>query len=137
MKNTLDFFKQFDFSNLWFDDFSPIANSPKVNIKETDEAFEIEIANPGFNKDDTEITIKNHIIYVVMKSESNEDNKDNDKYHVKQWSKASYSESWNIPDNVIEDKISAKANNGVLVITLPKRYKYPNEIENPRIVNIS
>ena len=71
-----------------------------------------------------------------MESESKEDEKKEDhKYHVKQWSKSSYSESWNLPENVIEDQITAKNNDGVLTITLPKKEEEPKKIEY-RTINI-
>lgn len=126
MTNALDFFTTknlFDFPK--FDDFFNVSNyftkSPKVNVKETDKAYEIEIANPGFSKDETSIEIKDHVIYVSMSSESEEGENDGDKYHVHQWSKSSYSESWNLPDNVIEEDISAENKDGILYITLPKK----------------
>ena len=129
MSNALDFFNRknlLDYMSDWFGDLKMIplnfTNSPKVNVKETDKAYEIEIANPGFSKDETKIEVKDGIIYVSMTSE-NKDEDENSKYHCKQWSKSSYKESWNLPDNVIEDKISAKNNNGVLIITLPKNGK--------------
>ena len=70
MTNALSFFNDpFNFESLpifktFFGDLqlmpTKFINSPKVNIKETDEAYEIEIANPGVTKDQTEIydTIK-------------------------------------------------------------------------------
>ena len=121
------------FMSNWFDDFGMIpsnfTNSPKVNVKETDKAYEIEIANPGFGKDDTKIEIKNGIISVSMTNESQEGPED-EKYHVQQWSKSSYNESWNIPENVIEEQISAKHDNGVLTITLPKKEVEQKQIES-------
>ena len=129
MTNALDFFnrkKLLDYMSDWFGDLKMIplnfTNSPKVNVKETDKAYEIEIANPGFSKDETKIEVKDGIIYVSMTSENNDED-ENSKYHCKQWSKSSYKESWNLPDNVIEDQISAKNNDGVLIITLPKNGK--------------
>ena len=129
MTNALDFFNRknlLDYMSDWFGDLKMIplnfTNSPKVNVKETDKAYEIEIANPGFSKDETKIEVKDGIIYVSMTSE-NKDEDENSKYHCKQWSKSSYKESWNLPDNVIEDQISAKNNDGVLIITLPKNGK--------------
>ena len=131
MTNALNFFRPsslFDFDNMSifntrFDNLIPthFTNSPKVNVKETDKAYEIEIANPGFGKDETKIEVKDHCLFVSMTSESNQSEDEKDKYHVHQWSKASYSESWNIPENVIEDQIKAKNNDGVLTITMPKK----------------
>ena len=145
MTNALDFFTPkdlFDFGvnpiKTFFGDFVPtnFTNSPKVNVKETDKAYEIEIANPGFTKDETNIKIEDNVIYVSMTNESKEGQEDeNHKYHVKQWSKSSYQESWNIPENVIQEQISAKNNDGVLVITLPKNENYKKP-ENIRTIEI-
>ena len=139
MTNALDFFNRknlLDYMSDWFGDLKMIplnfTNSPKVNVKETDKAYEIEIANPGFSKDETKIEVKDGIIYVSMTSE-NKDEDENSKYHCKQWSKASYKESWNLPDNVIEDQISAKNNDGVLIITLPKNGKEQKKEETRSI----
>lgn len=143
MTNALDFFNRKNllgymptFMSNWFDDFGMIptnfTNSPKVNVKETDKAYEIEIANPGFSKDETKIEVKDGIIHVSMTSENKEED-ENSKYHCKQWSKSSYEESWNLPNNVIEDQISAKNNNGVLTITLPKNGEEPKKVETRAI----
>ena len=146
MTNALDFFGAkdlFDFGfnpiKTFFGDFVPsnFTNSPKVNVKETDKAYEIEIANPGFSKDETNIKVENGIIYVSMTSELKEGQEDDQhKYHVKQWSKSSYQESWNLPENVIEDQITAKNNDGVLTITLPKKEEEPKKEENIRTIKI-
>ena len=146
MTNALDFFGAkdlFDFGfnpiKTFFGNFVPanFTNSPKVNVKETDKAYEIEIANPGFTKDETNIKIEDNVIYVSMTNESKECQEDeNHKYHVKQWSKSSYQESWNIPDNVIQEQISASNNNGVLTITLPKKEEEPKKEVNIRTIEI-
>ena len=144
MTNALNFFGTkglFDFSSMpifdaWDNMFVPscFTNSPKVNVKETDKAYEIEIANPGFNKDDTEIKIEDHVIYVSMKLET--ESKDENKYHIRQWKKSSYEESWNIPDNVIEEEISATHNDGILTITLPKKAEDSTKNKNLRTIEI-
>jgi len=142
MTNALDFFGTKDLFNFGkmpifeaFDNLfvpSNFTNSPKINVKETDKAYEIEIANPGFSKEDTSIKVENHVIYVSMNQET--ETKDDDKYHVRQWKKSSYSESWNLPENVIEDQITAKNVDGVLTITLPKKEEDPKkEVETRKI----
>ena len=124
MTNALDFFNRknlLDYMSDWFGDLKMIplnfTNSPKVNVKETDKAYEIEIANPGFSKDETKIEVKDGIIYVSMTSENNDED-ENSKYHCKQWSKSSYKESWNLPD---------------LIITLPKNGKEQKKEETRSI----
>ena len=98
--------------------------------------IKVSILNPGFTKDETNIKVENDVIYVSMTSESKEGENDGHKYHVKQWSKSSYQESWNIPDNVIQEQISAKNNDGVLTITLPKKEEDPKKEVNVRTIEI-
>jgi HSP20 family protein len=142
MTNALDFFGAKDLFDFGFNpiktflgDFVPsnFTNSPKVNVKETDKAYEIEIANPGFTKDETKIKIEDGVLYVSMISESKEDKDDEQKYHVHQWSKSTYHESWNLPENVIEEQINATNKDGVLVITLPKKNEEPKQIKSRTI----
>lgn len=143
MTNALDFFGTKDLFNFGempifkaFDNLfvpSNFTNSPKVNVKETDKAYEIEIANPGFGKEDTKIEVKDGVIYVSMELET--ETKNDDKYHVHQWEKSSYNESWNIPSNVIADNITAKHDNGVLTITLPK-VEEEEKTNNSRTITI-
>jgi len=143
MKNALDFFSPrslFNFYDDWFDfEKNPFfgvstnfANTPKVNVKETDKAYEIEIANPGFTKDETSIKVEDGVLFVSMLSESKEGEEDK-KYHRKQWSKSSYQESWNLPENVIEDQITANNVDGVLTITLPKKEETKKEVKSRTI----
>ena len=80
MTNALDFFNRknlLDYMSDLFGDLKMIplnfTNSPKVNVKETDKAYEIEIANPGFSKDETKIEVKDGItgsMMFIMKMES-------------------------------------------------------------------
>ena len=142
MTNALNFFGTndlFDWNfnktiKTFFGDFVPtnFTNSPKVNVKETDKAYEIEIANPGFSKDETQIKIENGTLYVSMTSEDKQ-GEGTEKYHCKQWSKSSFQESWYIPENVIVEDISAKNNDGVLTITLPKKEEEPKKEESRTI----
>ena len=144
--NALKTWEPFNFGEMpifstWFNDLVPqsskfFTNSPKVNIKETDKAYEIEIANPGFSKEDTEIKIEDNVLYVSMNLETETKDEDEQKYHVKQWKKSSYSESWNIPENVIEENITAKYVDGVLTITLPKKQETSQLEDKSRIVTI-
>lgn len=142
MTNALDFFGTKDLFNFgempifksFFGDFVPsnFTNSPKVNVKETDKAYEIEIANPGFSKDETQIKIENNTLYVSMTSEDKQ-GEGTEKYHCKQWSKSSFQESWYLPENVIAEDITAKNNDGVLTITLPKKEEEPKKEESRTI----
>lgn len=95
---------------------------PAVNVKESDEAFEIEVAAPGMNKEDFKVNLENNVL--TISSEKKEEKKDEEKgrYTRREFSYQSFQRSFTIPENLVEgDKISAKYCDGLLCINLPKR----------------
>jgi HSP20 family protein len=95
---------------------------PAVNVKESDEAFEIEVAAPGMTKDDFKVNLENNVL--TISSEKQEEKKEEEKgrYTRREFSYQSFQRSFTIPDNLVEgDKISAKYCDGLLCINLPKK----------------
>jgi len=94
---------------------------PAVNVKETDDDFVIEVAAPGMEKKDFKVNFKNNIL--TISSEKKEENEQKDSnYARKEFSYQSFQRSFTVAEHaVIGEKISAKYNNGILNIVLPKR----------------
>ncbi|MFN3939028.1 MAG: Hsp20/alpha crystallin family protein [Chitinophagales bacterium] len=104
---------------------------PSVNIKETEKAFMLEFAVPGFNKNDFDVQIENDFITISGKKEStNEVN--TDKYTRKEFSFGSFKRTFNLPENIDSDNIEAMYENGILHVGLPKKEVKP-EIAPKRI----
>ena len=98
--------------------------TPAVNIIEQDKQFDIQIAAPGMTKDDFKISINDNNELVIHLEKKTEDGKKDEKKGTwlrREFSYASYSQSFTIPDEVEEDKITARMENRVLNILLPKR----------------
>lgn len=94
---------------------------PAVNIKETDDDFQIEVAAPGMDKKDFKINLENNQLMISSERKSNVKEKD-ENYTRKEFSYQSFQRTFNLSDQMIDgDKISAKYCDGVLCITLPKR----------------
>lgn len=94
---------------------------PAVNVKETDDDFVIELAAPGMDKNDFKINFKNNVL-TISSEKKNESEEKSQNYTRKEFSYQSFQRSFTVSDNaVLGDKISAKYNNGILHITLPKR----------------
>jgi HSP20 family protein len=94
---------------------------PAVNVKETDDDFVIELAAPGMDKNDFKINFKNNVL-TISSERKNQNEEKTDNYTRKEFSYQSFQRSFTVSDNaVLGDKISAKYNNGILNITLPKR----------------
>ena len=98
--------------------------TPAVNIIEQDKQFDIQIAARGMTKDDFKISINDNNELAIHLEKKTEDGKKDEKKGTwlrREFSYASYSQSFTIPDEVEEEKITARMENGVLNIQLPKR----------------
>lgn len=95
---------------------------PKVDIVETSEAFEVQLAVPGLNKEDFNIELNDN--YLTVSGERKFSNEKNEKsYHAIETHYGSFSRSFSLPENVDASKINAKYNNGILELTIPKDEK--------------
>lgn len=126
------------FSRDWLDwntsNFSTTNTTlPAVNIKETVEDFQIEVAAPGMNKKDFKINLENNQLTISSEHQEEKEN-DDDNYMRREFSYQSFQRTFNLAENMVDgDKISAKYSEGVLCITLPKKEevkpKPPKEIK--------
>ena len=111
------------FSDLFDVDFMPKANctAPAINVKESDEAYTVELAAPGMKKEDFNVHINdegNLIIKMEQKNEKKEDK--NTRYLRREFSYSKFEQTLILPDDVRKDAISAKVEHGVLTVELPK-----------------
>lgn len=98
------------------------ATAPAVNVKEDAKEYTMEVAAPGINKEYCRININNDgnlEVAIENKLEHKEENK-KEHYLRREFSYSNYQQTYILPDNVDKDKISAKVNDGVLEIKLPK-----------------
>jgi len=94
---------------------------PAINVMEDDDKYEIEVAAPGLKKDDFKVKLENNLLTISSESK-NENSEDDWKYSRKEFSYQSFQRSFNLPEgHIMSEKISAKYENGILIIVLPKR----------------
>jgi len=108
----------------FFEDFGTdfYHSTPAVNITESDEAYYLEIAAPGLNKDDFQLSLDHNILTVSAEQKAeNEDKDNNGKYKRREFSYTSFKRSFTLPNSVDADGIGAKYENGVLNLSVPKR----------------
>lgn len=120
------FFDRFFDNDFWGENLSDFAehNStlPAVNIKESDNEYQIEVAAPGMKKKDFEVGYYNG--QLVISSESKIENEEKSKGQVtrREFHYASFKRSFNVPEGSVDsDKISATYTDGILHVVLPKR----------------
>lgn len=95
---------------------------PRVDIVENDKAFEIHVAVPGMNKEDFKLDLNDN--YLTVSGERKFTKEQNDKnFHSIETQYGNFSRSFGLPESVDASKISAKYNNGILEILVPKDEK--------------
>ena len=120
-------------SNSWFptmfDDFfnndwmtKMKATAPAVNVKEDANAYTMELAVPGIKKEFCRVNINadgNLEVAIENKLEHKDENK-KEHFLRREFSYSNYQQTYVLPDDIVKDHISAKVDNGVLTITMPK-----------------
>jgi HSP20 family protein len=91
-----------------------------VNVKETKDAYQLEVVAPGFEKNDFNINLEKNILTVSTEKKSETENKD-EKQIRKEYSYQSFKRSFTIDEKVDAEKIEAKYVNGVLTLNLPRK----------------
>lgn len=108
---------------------------PSVNIKETDENYEVEVAAPGMNKEDFQVTLDNGQL-LISSSKKHHVNTEQENYTRREFSYQSFQRSFVLPKNVVdEDKIRARYENGILLLSIPKLEQAREK--TPRLIEIS
>ncbi len=95
-------------------------NFPAVNIFELKENYELVFNVPGRSKEDFKITVDKNILTVSFHKK--EETKDENKKQVKkEFSLQSFKRSFTLDEKVIADDIAAKYENGLLILSIPKK----------------
>lgn len=99
--------------------FSTETFVPAVDISETDKSYEFEIELPGMKREDIEIEVSDGIL--TVKGEKKEEKKEEKKGYKKiERSYGKFERSFTLPQYIDEKNISAKFENGLLNISIPK-----------------
>lgn len=113
-----------DFWNLesFFDrNWSNRSSLPAVNVSEDDKSYEIEVAAPGFNKEDLKINVEDDILTISAESKNEtKENGNGRQYSRREYSYSAFTRSFTLPDNAKDDSISADYRNGILTLHVPK-----------------
>jgi len=108
---------------------SPNSTLPSMNVKETPEAFEIEMAAPGMEKDDFKIELDNGCLTISSEKKQENTTEEKGKYTRREFSYQSFSRTLELPTSADNEKISAKYDKGILKVTISKK-----EEEKPKPV---
>ncbi len=127
--NVMDRFLNDDYSNF------PTAN-PAVNIIEKDKNYTIELVAPGLSKSDFKIELDNDLLTIsFQKSEekTEEGIKEQEKFIKKEFAVKSFKRTFTVNENLKVDEISARYENGILFVEIPKMEVKEKEIKTINI----
>ena len=112
-----------DFFNRSVSDFvgSDVALSQAaVNVVETEDAVKLEVAAPGFDKQDFTVNIENDFLTITGKHEVNTE-ETKERYRRREFSVNSFKRSFKLPKTVNQEAITAVYDKGILNVTLGKK----------------
>jgi len=131
------------FTRFWDDDDFFVSNYsdtgttvPSVNIKETDNSYEVEMAAPGIKKEDFKVELDNNVLTISSeRTDEREEGGEKEKYSRREFSYQSFQRSFSLPTEVVdEDKIEAHYRDGMLHLTIPKKERAKQK--SPRKIQI-
>ena len=128
-KSTLDFptwsdwidnFFSSDLPSVFTSNFNTGMTLPKVNIRETADAFWVEMAVPGMKKSDFHIDLDNQLLSISTELKQEQESKE-ENYTRREFGYSSFKRTFTLPESVDDSKINASYNDGILNVHLPKK----------------
>ncbi|NQU05891.1 MAG: Hsp20/alpha crystallin family protein [Calditrichaeota bacterium] len=104
--------------------------SPRVEITEFEDRYELEAELPGLKKDDVKIELENNVLTISGEKSAKHEKKER-KIHMNERVYGSFMRSFQVTSKIEADKINAEFNDGVLNLVLPKI-----EEEKPKQIQI-
>ncbi len=107
------------FNDTFFND-RMVTRVPAVNISESENNYQVELAAPGLKKEDFKLNLERNVLSIsVEQSASHQDNQKN--YSKREYSYSSFVRSFTLPESADESQINAAYTDGVLRIDIAKR----------------
>lgn len=110
----------FDNDSLFKDDFFTRNTMPAVNVKDNKTDYEIELAAPGFKKEEFKVNVENGILSITGESKGEKEEKDSN-YTRKEFQYNSFTRSFSLPENADPEAINAKYEDGLLKLIIVKK----------------
>jgi HSP20 family protein len=97
---------------------------PAVNVVETENSYRVELAAPGQKKENFSVNVEKDVLTISNRVETSGEEKKEEKterYTRREFSYSSFKRSFTLPEHANADAIEAKYENGVLLVTIPKK----------------
>ena len=130
-ENLFDDFMDFPFNDDFWGRKNPLYGKNakrmmKTDIRETDGSYELDVDLPGFKKDEIKASLENGYLTISAAKGLDKDEKDKDGKYIRQERYAgAMSRSFYVGDEVTQEDIKAKYEDGILKLSIPKKEKKP------------
>lgn len=114
------------------------ATVPAINTIEKDRSYELELAAPGMTKENFNLTLDadGDLVIKMEKTAGNqEENPEKSRVLRREWNYTRFQQTMILPEDADREKITAKVENGVLSVNIPKVEKALEE-ESVRLIEI-
>ncbi len=110
----------------------------KTDIVENGNSYELKADLPGFAKEDINVDLKDHVLTISASHKANKEEKDQKSGRVlrQERSTANYQRSFRVDEDVKPEDISAKYENGVLTLALPKKEAVETKADDTKRIEI-
>ncbi|WDP91391.1 MAG: Hsp20/alpha crystallin family protein [Desulfobacter sp.] len=122
-------FTDHDASWLYGPDLTRRSDTPRTNLLENGDNYEVQAEVPGISKEDLNIKIQGN--YLEISGKRTVDNPDGYKAHRNEIAGNTFSRSFTLPDEVDANRVEATLKDGILYLTLPK-----SEAAKPKQITI-
>jgi HSP20 family protein len=108
---------------------------PAVNIKETADSFEVEMAAPGMRKEDFKVELDGNTLTISSERKTENEENEGERYTRREFSYQAFQRTFTLPKNVVDvDQINARYESGVLHLLIPKKEEAKQK--PPRMIEI-
>jgi len=97
-----------------------VLHFPPANITDKEASYVVELAVPGFEKADFNLKLDNNVL-TISTEKKEEKTTTTDKVVRREFSKKAFKRSFTVDDKINTENISAKYENGILILELPKK----------------
>tara|TARA_Y100000310_G_C20578286_1_gene761610 strand:- start:66 stop:521 length:456 start_codon:yes stop_codon:yes gene_type:complete len=109
-------------------DQSITSTIPRANVYEGEEGYTIQIAAPGFSREDFNVKIENNQLTVSARIEKSHSIEENDNTH-REFNYTNFSRSWTLPSDVNVSAVNAGYESGILSLDIPVEGKSSSVID--------
>ncbi|MDP4239509.1 MAG: Hsp20/alpha crystallin family protein [Bacteroidota bacterium] len=117
------------FDELFFPEPEPEQGTiPLANIIESPTDYRIDLAAPGFNRNEFNLEVEKDQLRISAKHEGKTEENKEGQYHIREFGSNSIERIFELPEEANSDKINALYSKGILMVNIPKK---PEAIEKP------